>query len=188
MRPKQKHSPNNGLQRGDRLQKKQKLFSPGKVRATVFWDSHGVILTDYLQKEKTITGAYYASLLDKLKAKLEEKRVYLRKKKILLHQDSASSYTLVVALAKIHELRFELLDHPLYSPNIAPSDFYLFLHLKIALGGQIFSSNEEMNNDFAEKNAEYYLDGLQRWEHCWEKSVELKGVMLKNSKKKMYFY
>ena len=33
--------------------------------ATVFWDSRGVILIDYLQKGKTITGAYYASLLDK---------------------------------------------------------------------------------------------------------------------------
>ena len=32
-----------------------------------------------------------------------------------------------------------------------------------------------MNNYFAEKNAEYYLDGLQRWEHRWEKCVELQG-------------
>ena len=27
----------------------------------------------------------------------------------------------------------------------------------------------------AEKNAEYYLDGLHRWEHRWEKCVELQG-------------
>ena len=32
-----------------------------------------------------------------------------------------------------------------------------------------------MNNYFAEKNAECYLDGLQRWEHRWEKCVELQG-------------
>ena len=42
-----------------------------------------------------------------------------------------------------------------------------------------FSSNEEaitfVNNYFAEKNAEYYSDGLKRWEHCWEKCVELQG-------------
>ena len=57
------------------------------------------------------------------------------------------------------------------------SDFFLFPQLKIALGGQRFSSNEEaitfVNNYFAEKNAEYYLDGLQRWEHRWEKCVEI---------------
>ena len=82
-------------------------------------------------------------------------------------------------MAKIHELRFELLDHPPYSPDLAPSDFFLLPHLKTALGGQRFSSNEEaiifVNNYFAEKNAEYYSDGLKRWEHRWEKCVELQG-------------
>ena len=42
------------------------VFLAGKVMATVFWDSHGVILIDYLQKGKTITGTYYVSFLDKL--------------------------------------------------------------------------------------------------------------------------
>ena len=152
IRPKQKYSPNSGLQRGSRLLKKQK--PAGKVMATVFWDSHRVILIDYLKKIKTITGAYYASLLDKLKAELNS----------------------AVGMAKIHELRFELLDHPSYSPDLAPSDFFLFPHLKIALGGQRFSSNKEaitfVNNYFAKKNAEYYLDGLQKWEHRGEKCVE----------------
>ena len=42
-----------------------------------------------------------------------------------------------------------------------------------------FSSNEEaiifVNNYFVEKNGEYYLDGLQRWKHRWEKCVKLQG-------------
>ena len=147
--------------------------------ATVFWDSHGIILIDYLQKGKTNTGAYYASLPDELKAQIVEKRPHLQKKKILFHQDNAPSHTSVVAMAKIHELRFELLDHPPYSPDLAPSDFFLFPKLKTALERQRFSSNEEamtfVNNYFAQKNAKYYLDGLQRWEHRWEKCVELQG-------------
>ncbi|GFV14926.1 histone-lysine N-methyltransferase SETMAR [Trichonephila clavipes] len=57
--------------------------------ATVFWDSHAVILIDYLQKGKTITGACYASLLDKLKVELAEKRPHLQKKKILFHPGNA---------------------------------------------------------------------------------------------------
>src|SRR5436190_23921294 len=130
--------------KGEPAPKKAKtVFSAGKVMATVFWDSHGVILIDYLQKEKTITGAYYASLLDKLKAELAEKRPHLQKKKILFHQDNASSHTSAVAMAKIHELRFELLDHPPYPPDLAPSDIFLFPQLKIAFGRQKFSSNEE---------------------------------------------
>ena len=36
----------------------------GKMMATVFWDAQGVIMLDFLAKKSTITGAYYANLLD----------------------------------------------------------------------------------------------------------------------------
>ena len=34
--------------------------------ANVFWDVHGVIFIDYLEKGRAITGAYYAAILDRL--------------------------------------------------------------------------------------------------------------------------
>ena len=34
--------------------------------ASVFWNAHGVIFIDYLEKGRTITGTYYAALLDRL--------------------------------------------------------------------------------------------------------------------------
>ena len=47
--------------KGEPVPKESKtVFSVGKVMATVFWNSHGVILIAYLQKGKTITGAYYS--------------------------------------------------------------------------------------------------------------------------------
>ena len=88
--------------------------SAGKVMATVFWDSRGAMLIDYLEKGKTITGAYYASILDKLKEQIAEKRPHLKRKKISFHQDNASSHTSMVAMAKIYELTFEFIDHPPY--------------------------------------------------------------------------
>ena len=38
--------------------------SAGKVMATVFWDAKGIIMLDFLPKRSTITGVYYANLLD----------------------------------------------------------------------------------------------------------------------------
>ena len=38
--------------------------SAGKVMATVFWDAQDIIMLDFLAKKSTITGAYYANLLD----------------------------------------------------------------------------------------------------------------------------
>ena len=45
--------------------KKFKTQPPaGKLMATVFWDAQGVIMLDFLAEKSTITGAYYANLLD----------------------------------------------------------------------------------------------------------------------------
>ncbi|XP_011865157.1 PREDICTED: histone-lysine N-methyltransferase SETMAR-like, partial [Vollenhovia emeryi] len=117
-----------------------------KVVATVFWDSRGIILIDYLAKGETINGQYYAALLDKLKATIKEKRPHLVKKKILFHQDNTRVHTCMVAMSKLNELKFELLPHPPYSPDLAPSDFFLFPNLKKFLGGKKYKSNAEVEN------------------------------------------
>lgn len=45
---------------GLRAPKKAKTMpSARKVIGSVFWDARGVIHVEYLEKEKTITGAYY---------------------------------------------------------------------------------------------------------------------------------
>jgi len=42
--------------------------------ATVFWDSEGIVLTDYLEHGRTITGTYYTDLIRRCPAALKEKR------------------------------------------------------------------------------------------------------------------
>ena len=47
-------------------------------------------------------------------------------------------------MTKITELKFQLLQHPSCSPDLDPSDFFLFPNLKKLLDGQRFTSNEEI--------------------------------------------
>ena len=68
--------------------------------ANVFWDAHGVIFIDYLEKGKAFTGPYYAVLLDQLVDEIRKKRLHLEKKKILFHDNNAPSYTLNIARVK----------------------------------------------------------------------------------------
>jgi hypothetical protein len=42
------------------------------------------------------------------------------------------------AFKGLKDLHYELLKHPPYSPDLAPSDFYLFPKLKLFLTGQRF--------------------------------------------------
>lgn len=59
-------------------------------------------------------------------------------------QDNAPVHKNVLTMAKITELKYELLEHPPYSPDLAPSDFDLFPHLKRFMRGKRFSSHEEI--------------------------------------------
>ncbi|XP_055615314.1 histone-lysine N-methyltransferase SETMAR-like [Toxorhynchites rutilus septentrionalis] len=82
-------------------QKQQKdQRSAAKVLASVFWDTHGIIFIDYLQKRKTITGEYCAALLDKLNDDIKKKQPHLAKKKVLDHHDNAPSHFLLKVMAK----------------------------------------------------------------------------------------
>jgi histone-lysine N-methyltransferase SETMAR len=47
-------------------------------------------------------------------------------------------------MAKINALQFELLPHAPYSPDLAPSDYFLFPNLKKWLGGKRLANNEEV--------------------------------------------
>ena len=47
--------------------------SAGEVMATVFWDAKGLIMLDFLPKRSTITGVYYANLLDQPRTAMCEK-------------------------------------------------------------------------------------------------------------------
>ena len=50
------------------------LPSAGKLMATIFWDSKGLLLINYLPPKTTMNGQYYASLLLKLRDAIKEKR------------------------------------------------------------------------------------------------------------------
>ena len=49
----------------------------------------------------------------------------------------------VLAVGKLRDLHYELLEHPPYSPDLAPSVYCLFPKFKLFLAGQSFSWNQE---------------------------------------------
>ena len=118
--------------------------SAGKVMATVFWDAKGVIMLNFLPKRSTITGVYYANLLDQLRTAIREKRRGNLSKGVLLQQDNARVHTCKVAMDAVERNGYELIPHPAYSPDLAPSDYFLFPNLKKDIRGLHFRSDEEV--------------------------------------------
>ena len=114
--------------------------SAGKVLAWIFWDQDGIILIDYLRKGQTINAEYYSSLLVQLNDLLKEKRHGKVKGSLFLH-DNAPAHSALATQKNLAYLGFECLDHPPYSPDLAPSDYHLFPGLKKQLNGCHFSSD-----------------------------------------------
>jgi histone-lysine N-methyltransferase SETMAR len=153
--------------------------SAGKVMASVFWDAEGVVLVDYLERGASITGNYYAQLIGKLRQAIKDKRRGKLRRRVLFHQDNAPVHKSSVAMAAIRDAGFEVLEHPPYSPDLAPSDFYLFPKLKEHLRGQKFSSNQDVmsavNTWLEDQNKEFFSTGIRALEHRWTKCISVQG-------------
>ncbi|KAF7276706.1 hypothetical protein GWI33_009901 [Rhynchophorus ferrugineus] len=80
-------------------------------------------------------------------------------------------------MAKIHELGFQLLPRPPYSPDQSPSDYFLFPNLKRMLAGKTFSSNEEVIAEtdayFEAKDKSYYKNGIEKLEGRYNQCIIL---------------
>lgn len=148
----------------------------GKVRASVFWDARGIIFIDYVENDKT--GPSYSSLLDRLKSEIAEKRPHLMMEKIFYHHDNTPAHSSLDAQAKLSAVGFELVPQPPDSPDLAPSNFYLFPNLKKWLTGQRFYSTEELiaeTNAYFEKLPIDHSDGIKTLKNRWTRCVDLKG-------------
>ena len=94
---------------------------------------------------------------------------------------------------KLLQLGWEILTHLLYSPDIAPSDFYLFWSLQNSLNGKSFLSLEDcrryLGEFFAQKNKKFWEDGIIKLAEKRRKIVERNSEYFgENEKYVFYFY
>lgn len=82
-------------------------------------------------------------------------------------------------MAAIQDAGFELLEHPPYSPDLAPSDFYLFPRLKEHLRGKKFLNDNEVmaavEAYLESREKDFFLNGIRGLEKRWNKCVDLFG-------------
>ena len=134
-------------------------------------------MVDYLPKGETITGKYYANLLRQLRDKIKPQRPGMLTKGVLFHHDDAPVHTSLAAVATIRECGYELLPHPLYSPDLAPSDFHLFPNLKNYLSGEKYETNDDVISAvdayFGGLDEPFFSTGITALQHRWKKCVNL---------------
>jgi len=129
-------------------------YAEKSSRLDFFWDQDGFLLSDYFPKGQTVNTEYYSSLLVQLKDILNGKRSGKLTKEVLFLHDNAPAHRTLAIQKKLAYLGFHCLDHPPYSPDLAPSDYHQFPGLRKKLKGRHFSSDAEVT-----AAAEIWLDG-----------------------------
>ena len=94
--------------------------------ATVFWDSQGILLVNFLPTEEKINVVHYCQTLNKLREAVRRKRRGRLTEGVILQHDNATPHTVNITKDWLRKYGWEVLTHPPHSPDLAPSDYHLF--------------------------------------------------------------
>jgi [histone H3]-lysine36 N-dimethyltransferase SETMAR len=119
--------------------KLRKVPSKIKTMLITFFDSKGIIHKEFVPPGQTITGEYYLNVLMRLMARIHRIRPDYRDGNSwsLLH-DNAPSHKSIIVCRYLAKHNVCVLNHPPYSPDLAPCDFSLFPKIKMKLKGCYF--------------------------------------------------
>jgi len=78
----------------------------------------------------------------------------------------------------LQQFHWEVFDHPPYSPDSAPSDYHLFMHLKKWLVSQSFEDDRlktSITTWFKSLVADFFDNGIRKLVPRYQKCVEVRG-------------
>ena len=161
---------------GESSSRKIKISSHKKaLMLSIFWDSNGVILTDFADSRVRLNSDYYVNLVRQTRKLRRKSRV----SELYYLHDNAPIHTSGLSTAAIKDCGLILLPHPPYSPDLAPSDFFLFNDLKRELRGKNFSSKEDLQKfvtDYLDdKSYDFFKNAFSQLVACWKKCIDVFG-------------
>jgi len=156
--------------------------SAGIILLTVFWDAQKVYVTEFLEAGNIVNSAQYIETIKNLWWRVC--RVRRSPSPILLLHDKGRPYIARAMIDALETLKFEVLSHPPYRADLAPSNFHLFPHLKRDLKGTHFTSDDEVKQAVTswikQRTPEFFIDGMHKLVLRWEKCIERQGDYVEN--------
>lgn len=152
-----------------------------KVMLCVWWNYEGIIHFELIPDGRTINSELYCQQLERVHEILKERYPSLiNRKRTIFQHDNAKPHTSSETKLKLEELEIEVIPHPAYSPDLAPSDFHLFRSMAHFFKGRCFKSIDDVENGclqfFASKDAAWYNRGLKGLAERWLKTLKYNGL------------
>jgi len=167
------------VDKGDTPTPRPKLdMHPKKVMLSVWWGVEGILHWELLPKNQTINAELYCQQLTRLKNKIMIKRPNRGDDVILLH-DNARPHVAKITKMVIEQFGWEILPHPPYSPDLAPTDFHLFRSLSCDLRGLSFKNEQEIEDWliqwFDANDTSFYNRGIKKLIERCQKVINNEG-------------
>ena len=130
---------------------------------------------EFIPPGQTVNGHFYVQVLQRLHDAIRRKRRDKWQGEWFLHHDNAPSHTSLDVQQFFTEKSIPVITQPLYSQDLAPSDFWLFPTLKMGLKGTRFATMEDIkSNAMAELQKipkEPFCQCFQEWQDQCSKCV-----------------
>jgi histone-lysine N-methyltransferase SETMAR len=111
---------------------------------TIVWNPGGFHLVNTLPKGfKFNMSCNVTQILDPL-SKWRITQVGRTNRKLIVHADTGGPHTAKMTLQFMEQNSMQRAPHPAYSPDLAPSDFYLFGSIQQLLSGCQFSDQDSL--------------------------------------------
>jgi histone-lysine N-methyltransferase SETMAR len=144
-----------------------------KFMITIFWNPHGFHVVEALKEGESFNDKYMVNvILPQLVAIYFDGEREAGQKRLCVHMDNARPHSSKLTNCFIEENGLKRIPHPPYSPDIAPTDFYLFGYVKEKLAGMIACSIEELIENILDILSNISKDELNRVFDTWIKRVE----------------
>lgn len=179
------HTPETKRQSKQWLTKGQPGPLKAKVQASrdkqmimAFFDNVGMIYYCVVPKGKTVNGEYVIDVLKRFLKMFRRKRPEMARNKWFLHWDNAPVHTAGNVAAFLEEKKVNVLEHPPYSPDLAPADYFLFPKMKGDLAGLTMTRETfkpELERVLRSISEEAFTTAFQKWIHRHEKCVAIGG-------------
>jgi histone-lysine N-methyltransferase SETMAR len=162
----------------------QKNFTK-KVMISIFWNFSNLYLIQILPRGESYNSEYVISTLF---TELEHVALMHRParglKSYALHWDNARPHKSHVTTEAVESLFGCSIKHPPYSPDLAPSDFFLFGHLKRLLQGKVLNDEQQLKiaveNAFRSISKELKMKVYNEWIRRLEETIRREGEYIDN--------
>ena len=119
-----------------RPKKARQSKSTHKLVTIPFFDSTGMIYMHWVPTGQTVNTEYKVEVLREFRKRFRRKRPVLFKSgQWHFHHYNAPVHNSILVTDYLTMMGIKTVPHPLYSPDLAPSDFWLFPKLKEKLKG-----------------------------------------------------